>query len=407
MKPRGSSVLKALPTAIRVFLRTEAAGGFILLACAVAALIVANGGWGKTYNEILESHAVLALTAGAGKFEIDLSIQDWVKDGLMTIFFFVVGLELKRELVQGELSDPASVVLPISAALGGMIVPAVIYFTINFGGHSGGWPIPVATDIAFAVAALSVMGRNAPSSLRIFLLTLAIVDDLGAVVLIALVFSHGISWVPLLATALILAVMALLARWRSVPTWFYVVGTIAVWLFALKSGVHTSVAGVAAAFTVPLHPRSGDRPSVLAQLEHAIHPISAYFVLPVFAFVAAGVPLGGLTLQDIVSNVPVGIAIGLILGKPAGVLAACFFVTRMKFAKMPTGATPMEMIGVACLCGIGFTMSLFLAALAFHTEPLAQAEARIGVLAGSIGATLLASVFFALSRGPKMQDIKP
>ena len=406
VRVRSSAMFKALPSAIREFLRTEAAGGFILLACAVAALIVANGSSGETYKTVLETPAIFQLTAGTFSFQIDLTVQDWIKDGLMTIFFFVVGLELKRELVQGELSDPGNVILPISAALGGMIAPALVYLSLNLGGDIRGWPTPVATDIAFAVAALSVIGRSAPSSLRIFLLTLAIVDDLGAVVLIALVFSHGIEWIPLLSTALTLAIMALLARWRSVPTWVYVVGTLIVWLFALRSGVHTSVAGVAAAFTVPIHARKDGKPSVLAQLENAIHPISAYFVLPVFAFVAAGVPLRGLQLHEFFSPVPIGIALGLIFGKPIGVLAASYIVTRLKFAKLPSGTQFSQMVAVSCLCGIGFTMSLFLAALAFHSDPVAEAEARLGVLCGSIGATILAAVCFAFTRRSVPESVR-
>lgn len=397
--PQG--VLKALPSAVREFLRTEAAGGFILLACAALALVVANSNWRETYESILHMPMVLDLTAGTLNFDINLSVEDWVKDGLMTIFFFVVGLELKRELVQGELSDPSSVILPITAAVVGMIVPALVYAAFNYSGHLQGWPVPVATDIAFAVGALAVLGRGAPSSLRIFLLTLAIVDDLGAVVLIALVFSHGISWIPLLLTALILAVMALLARWRSVPAWVYVVGTFIVWLFALKSGVHTSVAGVAAAFTVPLHPRPGGRKSILAELEHAIHPLSAFVVLPIFAFVAAGVPVIGLDPKDLLSPVPIGVALGLMVGKPIGVMLATFAVVHLKLAKFPSGAQFFDMLAVACLCGIGFTMSLFLAALAFAHEPLAQSEARLGVLCGSVGATLIAALCFAMSRRRK------
>jgi len=381
---------KFTQTALVQFLKTDAAGGFILAGCAVAALLLANSGLAPLYKEILHTPLPLVI----GPLDVHLDVEEWIKDGLMALFFYVVGLELKRELVAGELSDPRMVVLPVAAALGGMIGPVCIYLALNSGGDLRGWPIPVATDIAFAVAALAILARGAPPALRIFLLTLAVVDDLGAVILIALLFSRDLALVPLAGLALSLIALLGLSAWRRAPVWLYGLGALLVWLFALKSGIHTSVAGVAAALTVPLRGEKGP----LETLERTLHLVSAYVVMPLFAIAAAGIPLGGLTLRDLAAPVPLGIALALALGKPIGVLVASYGVSAAGLAKLPSGATALDMIAVACLCGIGFTMSLFLGGLAFIGDDAAEMGARLGVLLGSALALVLASTCFALAR---------
>ena len=372
--------------AVLAFLKTDAAGGVVLAICAVLALAIANSPLGPFYRALL-SHA---LPLNLGGFAIHLTTEEWIKDGLMTLFFFVVGLELKRELVEGELSDLRAIVLPVAAALGGMVVPALLYLLV--GGHTDprGWPVPVATDIAFAVAALAVFARSAPPSLRIFLLTLAIVDDLGAVVLIALLFSHDFAPALLLALALLLLALGLLGRLRRAPLWLWGIGALAVWALALKSGIHTSVAGVAAAFTVPI---GGGR---LERLEKLLHPVSAYVVLPLFAMASAGIPFEGVSTSALLSPLPLAIALGLLPGKPLGVIGATYLVRLLGLARLPTGANFMELSATACLCGIGFTMSLFLAALAFSGDPEAELLARLGVMLGSIAALGLGAVVFAM-----------
>jgi Na+:H+ antiporter, NhaA family len=374
------------------FLKSDAAGGVILVGCAAIALVIANSGLAPLYKTVL--HTALPVTLGP--VDIHLDVEEWIKDGLMAIFFFVVGLELKRELVAGALSDPRGVVLPVAAALGGMALPAVIYLLLAGGADARGWPVPVATDIAFAIAALAILGRRAPGSLRIFLLTLAVMDDLGAVVLIALLYSSDLEHIHFLGVGLGLAAMLALSLWRRAPLWLYGLGAALVWLFALKSGIHTSVAGVAAALTVPLGREAGQGP--LKRLERALHPVSVFVVMPLFALAVAGVPLTGLTLRDLAAPVPLGIALALALGKPAGVLAASYGVAWSGLATLPRGAGFAHMLGIACLCGIGFTMSLYLGGLAFAGDYNAELRARLGVLLGSALALILGGAALASTR---------
>jgi NhaA family Na+:H+ antiporter len=266
-----------------------------------------------------------------------------------------------------------------------MAAPALIYLVVNrgTGGAPIGWPTPVATDIAFALAALAIVGRRLPPTLRVFLLTLAIVDDLGAVILIGVVYSEGVKLVALGGALVSLALMALLGRWRAAPYLFYALGLVLVWAFTLKSGISTSVAGVAAAMTVPIEARKTHRPGVLEDFMEGLHPYVGFFILPLFAFCAAGFSLRGVGLHDLIGPVSLGVALGLFLGKPLGVFGAIAAAIGLKLARRPTGATWVELWGVALLCGVGFTMSLFIGALAFPEGPLA-AQARLGVLAGSL-----------------------
>jgi len=363
------------------FLKTESAAGVILAAAAAVAIVMANSPWAGLYFDFVE--APLAVQLGA--FHETLSIAEWVKEGLMAIFFFVVGLEIKYEILRGELANPRRLALPVVAALGGMLAPALIYLVVNAGpgGSPQGWPVPVATDIAFAVAALAIAGPKLPPTLRMFLLTLAIVDDLGAVLVIGAVFTHGVQWAALGGAAVALALMALLGRWRGVPYLFYAMGFLLIWAFTLKSGVSTSLAGVAAAAAVPIEPRKPHRPGVLEDFMEGLHPYVAYLILPLFAFTAAGFSLQGEALSAVGSPIALGVALGLFVGKQLGVFGATAAVIGLKLARRPTGATWLEIYGVSLLCGVGFTMSLFIGVLAF-AAPHPATEVRIGVFLGSL-----------------------
>ncbi|MFI4966678.1 MAG: Na+/H+ antiporter NhaA [Caulobacterales bacterium] len=376
------------------FLNTESASGVILASAALAAIALANSPWAGAYFGFIHQPFTIQL----GAFTETLPVVDWVKEGLMAIFFFVVGLEIKYEIVRGELANPRRLALPVIAALGGMVGPALIYLAVNAGtgGSPRGWPVPVATDIAFAIAALAVAGPKLPPNLRVFLLTLAIVDDLGAVGLIGLLFTDHLRVMEVLGALLALAGMGLLGRWRKAPYLFYFVGFIIVWGFTLKSGISTSLAGVAAAATIPLNPRKPGRPGVLEDFMESLHPYVAFLILPLFAFCAAGFSIRGLGLSDLFGPIALGVAAGLFFGKQIGVFSAAALVIGLKLARRPTGAKWIELYGLSLLCGIGFTMSLFIGQLAFPlSDAAAEAQVRIGVVAGSLlstaaGMTLLA-----------------
>jgi NhaA family Na+:H+ antiporter len=363
------------------FLKTESASGLILAVAAAAAILMANSPWAPRYFGFIDAHFTIQI----GAFREDHSVLDWIKEGLMAVFFFVVGLEIKYEILRGELANPRRLVLPVVAALGGMVIPAAVYLAFNGGpgGAPQGWPTPMATDIAFALAALAIAGPRLPPTLRVFLLTLAIVDDLGAVAVIGLVFSQGIQFAALGGAVVALGLMALLGRWRGAPYLFYAVGFALIWAFTLKSGISTSVAGVAAAMTIPIEPRKAHRPGVLEDFMESLHPYVAFLILPLFAFSAAGFSVSGMDLHGLVSPVCLGVALGLFLGKQVGVFGATAAVIGLKLARRPTGATWVELYGVSLLCGVGFTMSLFIGALAFP-DNLQSSEVRLGVLMGSI-----------------------
>jgi NhaA family Na+:H+ antiporter len=388
------------------FLRTEAASGLILAAAALAALILANSPWASDYFRLIH----YPFSVRIGPFEQTADLLDWVKQGLMAVFFFVVGMEIKYEVLKGELANPRRLAMPLLAAVGGMALPAVIYLTLNgwrMDGH-GGWAVPTATDIAFALAALSMVSKRLPVSLRVFLLTLAIADDLGAVGLIGILFSQDLHLRPLLGAAGALLFMIALGRWRAAPFLFYAVGFALAWAFTLKSGVSTSVAGVLAAFTVPVGPRRRGQESVLHFFMDSLHPYVAYGILPLFAFVAAGFSFSGITGAHFTSPLTLGIVLGLFLGKQLGVFGAVFLAVTLGFGRKPTGATWLEVWGLSLLCGVGFTMSLFIAALAFPEADLqAQNQARLGVLLASLlsaaaGMAVLSSAAVARARREDM-----
>jgi NhaA family Na+:H+ antiporter len=379
------------------FLKTEAASGTVLALAAVAALLVANSPWSADYFAWLKSEHVLQL----GPIRLQESISDWIKEGLMAIFFLVVGLEIKYEIMRGELSDPRRLATPVLAALGGMAGPAAVYLLLSgaIGAPHQGWPIPLATDIAFALAIFGFVGKGLPSSLRVFLLTLAIVDDLGAIALIALLFSEGANWAPLLWALGGLVVLGLAARRLrfAAPLWVLAFG--AVWYLTVLSGISTSLTAVAFALIVPITPRSDDHQSPLKRAMHDLHPWNAYLVLPLFAFAKAGVSFSGLTPDKAFAPLVIAIALSLFIGKQIGVLGMAWLASALRIGARPSGATWMQVYGVSLLCGVGFTMSLFIGVLAFPgaVDSPEQIEVKLGVIGGSILSALAAAVILALA----------
>ena len=378
------------------YLKTETGSGLILAMAALVAIVWANSPWAGAYHAITYQTVVVQV----GPFAEQMSLAAWVKTALMPIFFFVVGLEIKHEILRGELSNPRRLALPVLAAAGGVVVPALIYLAINAGegGRPAGWPIPTATDIAFALAALAMAGPRLPPSLRIFLLTLAIADDLVAVLLIAVLFTSEVRFPMLAGAAVTLAVLAAMSRWRTAPYSFWVVGGLLLWGFTLKSGINTSLAGVAAAFCLPLEPKRPGGQGVLQETMEALHPYVAFFILPLFAFMAAGFSLGGVEGGSILGPVSLGVAAGLFFGKQIGVFGAAALAIGLKWARRPTGAKWLELYGVSALCGVGFTMSLFIGALAFPAaDALHEAQVRAGVVMGSVASVLMGMAVLAIS----------
>ncbi len=365
----------------RSFLATEAAGGITLIAAAAAAMLVANSPVAPSYFELL--HTKLG----------PLSLLHWINDALMALFFLLVGLEIKREFLRGHLARWSDRVLPCIAAAAGMAAPALLYlaFTGGTGGLVRGWAIPTATDIAFAIGVLALLGSRAPASLKLFLTTIAIVDDMGAVAIIALAYTAAISGPALLAAIVILAAMFGLGRVGVRTLWPYLLLAAALWLAVLLSGVHATIAGVLAALAIPL----GDKDhSPLERLEHGLHPWVAFAIVPLFGFANAGVSFAGIGAEQLLAPLPLGIAAGLFLGKQAGIFGSVRLAVALGLAQRPAGASWTQLYGVALLCGIGFTMSLFIGGLAF-SDPLLINEVKIGVLGGSI---LSAIAGFALLR---------
>ncbi len=379
------------------FLKTEAASGVVLGLAALLALIVANSPLSSAYYGWLKSEHLLQV----GPLMLQLSISDWIKEGLMAIFFLVVGLEIKYEILKGELSDPRKLATPVLAAVGGMVAPALVYLAVSgaAGGPHGGWPIPLATDIAFALAVFAVAARGLPSSLRVFLLTLAIVDDLGAIALIAALFSSGVEWLPLLWVAGLLLVGGVTSRFGKIPAPFWVLGFALVWYLTVLSGLSTSLTAVAFAAIVPVDRRRSDGQSPLKEAMHDLHPYVAYLVLPLFAFAKAGVSFGGLSLEQAFAPLVVGIALGLFLGKQIGVFGAAWLASALKIGRRPGGSTWLELYGVSLLCGVGFTMSLFIGVLAFPgaVDSPQQIEVKLGVLGGSLLSAVAGAAVLAIA----------
>ncbi|MBV8590877.1 MAG: Na+/H+ antiporter NhaA [Acetobacteraceae bacterium] len=361
------------------FLRLESSAGILLFLAAVLALIMANSPLGSAYEALLDLPVVVQF----GALKIAKPLLLWVNDGLMAVFFLLVGMEVKREVLEGELSRLADAALPVLAAVGGMVGPALVFMAFNFGDAETmrGWAVPTATDIAFALGVLTLLGSRAPAGLKVFLLTLAIIDDLGAIILIAVFYTSDLSHVALGLAATGVAALALLnlaGVTRRAP--YLLIGT-ALWVCVLKSGVHATLAGVATGLAIPL--RAADGSSPLQDLEHDLHPWVAYGILPVFAFTNAGINLAGVTFATLADPVHLGVELGLLIGKPVGVLAVIWLAMRLGLGRLPEGVTQAHMRGLAVLTGIGFTMSLFIGTLAFPAEG-SNIDVRLSVLLGSV-----------------------
>ena len=367
------------------FFKLEAASGLVLLIAAILALIISNGSLADLYFHTLEKY----LFIGVNDFGLKLSVHHWINDALMAIFFFFVTLEIKREFIQGELSNLKQAMLPIIAAVGGMIIPALFYVVINFGNSEtmNGWAIPSATDIAFSLGILSLLGSRVPISLKVFLTALAIIDDLGAILIIAFFYSGDLS-IVYLSLILISYILLLILNKFSIKVFTpYLIIGLFMWFFTYKSGIHATIAGVLLASTIPHRLKERDF-SLLVKLEHAISPYVAFMIMPLFAFANAGVSLTGLSLSTLLNPVPLGILCGLFFGKQIGVLLFSFVSIKLKFAEMPNNSTWLSLYGVSILTGIGFTMSLFVGNLAFVENVKYMDGVKIGVLAGSLLSTL-------------------
>ncbi|VEF09440.1 Na(+)/H(+) antiporter NhaA [Pseudomonas fluorescens] len=369
------------------FFQLEAASGLLLIAAAILALIINNSPLSWLYTGLLDTPVV----AQIGALKIAKPLLLWINDGLMAMFFLLIGLEVKREVLDGQLSKPSQIVLPGAAAIGGMLVPALIYWFLNRDNPAAlsGWAIPTATDIAFALGVLALLGKRVPVSLKLFLMTLAIIDDLGAIVIIAIFYSGELSTLSLGLAAACIAALVAMNRLGVVKLGPYMIIGLILWVCVLKSGVHATLAGVTLAFCIPLRTKNAE-PSPLLTLEHALHPWVAYGILPLFAFANAGLSLSGVTVESFTHDVPMGIAIGLLLGKTIGVFGLTWLAVKIGIAALPQGANWGQVLGVAILCGIGFTMSLFVGSLAF--EPGVSDYAgmdRMGILTGSILAALI------------------
>jgi NhaA family Na+:H+ antiporter len=378
------------------FLRTETGAGLLLAAVALFATAWANSPWAGGYERFIGE----TVTVQLGPFAETMTLAGWVKTALMPVFFFVLGLQVKDEIARGELSNPRRLALPLLAAAGGVLVPAAIYLAINAGegGVAQGWPTAAATDIAVALAVLTVAGRRLPAALRVFLLTVMLVQLVAAVLLAAALFTDGLRPRMLGGAAATLLVLGAMSRWRTAPYVFWTIGFVLLWGFVLKSGIDTAVAGLAAAAFVPLRPKQPGGTGVLDELIGALHPYVAYFVLPLFVLTAAGFALADLPAEVPTAPVALGVGLSLLLGKQLGVFGATALAIGLKLARRPTGARWLELYGVAVLCGIGFTMSLYVGELAFPPgDALAQTKVRMGVLAGSLASALLGWAVLAWS----------
>lgn len=391
-KPRPAS-------ALREFLASEAAGGVILMIVAVLAMIIANSQFSEGYFHLLHAQTGPVLSDKLGPMTVHL----WINDALMAVFFLLVGLEIKREFVDGRLVTWQQRRLPFIAALGGMAVPAAVFLAVTAGSRdlAQGWAIPAATDIAFAIGVMALLGSRVPTALKLFLTTVAIVDDMGAVVIIALAYTASIKGIALLAAAAILGMMMIMNRTGVRHLAPYLAGFALLWFAVLVSGVHATIAGVLAAFTVPVvatpgRPDSPDSP--LHRLEHALHPWSAFLIVPLFGFANAGISLAGFGFSTLLEPLPLGIAAGLFVGKQFGIFSSIWLSVKLGIAQRPRGSTWIQVYGLAVLCGIGFTMSLFIGMLAFAGRPELVEEAKLGVMSGSLLSGLLGYLVLRLAK---------
>ncbi len=378
---------------LRNFLASEAAGGLILMGATAAALLIANTGAAPFYFAILETHA------------LGLSVLHWVNDVLMTLFFLLVGLEIRREIIQGQLSSWPQRALPGIAALSGIVIPGVVFIAVNLSSDTlRGWAIPTATDIAFALGILSLLGNRIPTSLKVFLAALAILDDLVAIVVIAIFYSDHISAPWILGAVFVVSFLRSLnyiGERRLAP---YLAAGALLWVCAYMSGLHATLAGVVLALTIPLRSGSSVNSPAL-KLEHALQPVVAYAIVPLFGLANAGLSLSGVTLGSLLAPLPMGIALGLFFGKQIGIFSSAWLAIKLKVAALPEGASFRQVYGVALLCGIGFTMSLFIGLLAFPTSPDMQAAVKLGVLTGSIASAIFGALVLMLP-APRLPNVK-
>ncbi|NVD29315.1 Na+/H+ antiporter NhaA [Parasphingorhabdus flavimaris] len=393
-------MVKKMRTALQEFIALESSAGIILFGAALLAMVAINSMFSPYYLGFLD----IPVAVQFGGLEIAKPLALWINDGLMAIFFFLIGLEVKRELLEGQLSTIEQASLPAIAAIGGMAIPALIfvYFNWNMPENFNGWAIPAATDIAFALGVLALLGKHAPVSLKILLLAIAIIDDIGAILIIALFYTSEVSGVSLLLAGggtILLFVMNRLGVIRTAP---YILVGIFLWICVLKSGVHATLAGVIAALAIPLNAKDGSSP--LKHLEHILHPWAAFLILPLFAFANAGVSLAGLRLDDLAAPLALGVAAGLVVGKQIGVFGFIFLATRIGLVKRPDGVSWFQLYGLACLTGIGFTMSLFIGNLAF-AEPEQIETVKLGVMSGSLVSGLLGFCF--LRWAPMTSPVRP
>ena len=378
-------MIKTLSKPFKWFFHLEAASGLVLLIAAIIALVISNSIFSELYFSTLEQY----LFIGINDFGLKLSVHHWINDLLMAVFFFFVTLEIKREFIQGELSNLKKALLPIIGAVGGMVVPALVYVSINFGNTEtlNGWAIPSATDIAFSLGILSLLGSRVPISLKIFLTALAIIDDLGAILIIAFFYSGNLSITYLsliLISYILLLVLNKLGVKKFIP--YLIIGAL-MWFFTYKSGIHATIAGVLLASTIPHRIKDKDF-SLLIKLEHAISPYVAFLIMPIFAFANAGVSLMGLSLSSLLEPVPLGILLGLFIGKQVGVMVSSYLAVKLGAAQMPDNSSWLSLYGVSILTGVGFTMSLFVGNLAFAGSIHYMDGVKIGVLSGSLLSTI-------------------
>ena len=385
---------------LKEFLESEKAGGVILLICTVISLCIANSQWGNTYINFWHQYANLSFAS----VQLNYSIEHWVNDGLMAIFFLLVGLEIERELYAGELKDLKVAALPIAAAVGGMLVPAAIHFIFNQGTvNQSGFGIPMATDIAFALGMLALLGKRVPFSLKIFLTALAIIDDLGAILVIAIFYNDGISWGYLLSALGIFVGLFILGRLKVYNLLFYILPGIIMWYCMLKSGVHATITGVLLAFAIPFGGSGRKSPSY--RLQHFLHRPVAFIILPIFALANTGLILSDGWINELTTNNSLGIILGLLIGKPIGILLFCFLLIKLKWGSLPAGISLNHLAGAGILAGIGFTMSIFIANLAFK-DPGTIQFSKISVLIGSALACIAGLIWLRITLKENREEVR-
>ncbi len=397
-------MLQTISHSVKKFLALESAGGIVLAGAAVLAMVIANSEWSSTYTLLIDTPVAISI----GSFEIAKPLLLWVNDGLMAVFFFLIGLELKREVVEGELSDMRSIMLPGLGAFGGMVVPAAIYVAFNYNDPVAmkGWAIPAATDIAFALGILSLLGSRVPTSLKIFLTSLAIFDDIGAIIIIALFYTSNISLAALGGAGVCLVALFLINRSGYEGRSLYITVGIIMWAALLKSGVHATLAGVLLAMFIPLRSRGKVASSPLKSLEHDLHTAVAYIILPVFAFCNSGVQFSDLSGDVFVHPVTLGTAFGLFFGKQIGVFGICWLSIKTGLATLPNRTNSYHLYGISALTGVGFTMSLFIGSLAFEeTGVNLVLDERLGIILGSIFSGILGYLVLRITTNVNEHDV--